>query len=465
MIKVYLDWNVMAQMKAGSHSVFSEIIKNQDKFLLYYSTSHIGDIFASVSEDTAQKAKVEADLNFITSLTTNLCLFTSGDEVITDYYEPNDLLQQRIEDSALFSGSILDNLQKVFNQDDSTKEIGASVINLLKQIPIDVLLKEQLENPEQVMQLEQVFPGLSKNPTMEGFFNSFSEMIRKLNEEDGYKGLRQLAQGGLAINRDQIYNSSNPYDIISKAHGESGFSINRHLENSKNGPKWFNEISNEYIMLDMHGYQEDKVNTLKGRKETFKNTTEDAFHAAFASTCNFYVTNDNKSYLKTKQVYKKLGINTVVLKPDKFIECYNSCLNIDDLVTSLNLILTIAKSEHYTQKEIEDGFIRTYFSYFFFFDYFNIIHLLNDFKDESLIYILSREKPTNGKTYIVEIIKLVSKLNNLLGSDLDGIGDSNIDELTNKEWIGRRWVFNGISFDLVSVGGFYQLHINFNLKS
>ena len=68
MIKVYLDWNVMAQMKSGVHSVFSEIIKNQDKFLLFYSTSHIGDIFGSISEDVVQKAKVEADLNFITSL-------------------------------------------------------------------------------------------------------------------------------------------------------------------------------------------------------------------------------------------------------------------------------------------------------------------------------------------------------------------------------------------------------------
>ena len=69
----------------------------------------------------------------------------------------------------------------------------------------------------------------------------------------------------------------------------------------------------------MHGYQEDNVNTSKGRKETFKNTTEDAFHCAFASTCNFYVINDKKSYKKTKQVYEKLQINTLVFKPEEFV--------------------------------------------------------------------------------------------------------------------------------------------------
>ena len=35
----------------------------------------------------------------------------------------------------------------------------------------------------------------------------------------------------------------------------------------KNAPEWFNKITNEYLLLDMHGYQEDKVNIKKGRKE------------------------------------------------------------------------------------------------------------------------------------------------------------------------------------------------------
>jgi hypothetical protein len=76
----------------------------------------------------------------------------------------------------------------------------------------------------------------------------------------------------------------------------------------------------------MHGYQEDKVNTQKGRKETAINTIDDALHAAFAATCNFYVTNDRKAYKKTKMIYKKMQKDTMVLKPDEFVSYYNEFL-------------------------------------------------------------------------------------------------------------------------------------------
>lgn len=463
MIKVYLDWNVMAQMKSGTHPVFSQIIKNQDKFLLFYSTSHIGDIFGSVSEDAVQKANIEADLNFITSLTNNLCLHTSKDEIIVDYYEPWELMQQRIDDKDLLSGSILDNLQKILSENEFSKGIGTELIEMIKAIPIGDLLKDKIQDSTQAEQLDEVFPGLSQNPTMEGFFSSFSEMIENLNDKEGYKKLREITQKGFEINQNQITNSRNPFDIINEAHEKSGISLGKYLNNSNSGPKWFNEISNEYLLLDMHGYQQDKVNIKKGRKETFKNTTEDAFHAAFASTCNFYITNDKKSYLKTKQVYNKLNINTVVLKPDEFIEFYNTCLNIDDLLTSLNLIIAIAKSKYYSEKDIENGFIRTYFSPFFFFDYFNKIYLLNDFGDDTLTYTLSKDNPTNGYTYRMEIIKLVTLLNKLLGNDIDNIGEAGYEEFKDEKWIGRKWEFNGISFKLVSLNGYIQLYIDFNI--
>lgn len=45
MIKVYLDWNVMSGMKNNHFQKLNDVILNKDKFLLLYSTSHIGDIF------------------------------------------------------------------------------------------------------------------------------------------------------------------------------------------------------------------------------------------------------------------------------------------------------------------------------------------------------------------------------------------------------------------------------------
>ena len=49
--------------------------------------------------------------------------------------------------------------------------------------------------------LNKIFPDLKNNITMENFINSFSKMITRLNENDGFKNLRQLIQTGLGINR------------------------------------------------------------------------------------------------------------------------------------------------------------------------------------------------------------------------------------------------------------------------
>src|SRR5690606_33834059 len=151
-------------------------------------------------------------------------------------------------------------------------------------------------------------------------------MNLNLNESDGYQELRKTVQGGMGINRDKIFDSKDPYKIIDDKYKKVGTNPNQFIDNSKNAPEWFNEITNEYLLLDMHGYQEDKVNIKKGRKETFKNTTEDAFHAAFASTCNFYIINDDKSYNKTRKIFEKLEIFTYVLKPIEFMNFYNGFL-------------------------------------------------------------------------------------------------------------------------------------------
>jgi hypothetical protein len=175
-------------------------------------------------------------------------------------------------------------LDEIFSDNELTKGIGKALVSLLKSIPLDSAFKDAIENPESGKYLNQMFPELKENPTMEGFFNSFGKMYQNLNEKEDYKILREVTQKGLGIKRDKIFNDDNPYKLIDKAHGKLGVSLDKYIDNSKNAPEWYNKITNEYLMLDMHGYQEDTVKVKENkRKETFKNTTEDAFHSAFAS--------------------------------------------------------------------------------------------------------------------------------------------------------------------------------------
>jgi hypothetical protein len=348
MIKVYLDWNVMAQMKSGYQNDLLKVLSNKDKFLIPYSTSHIGDILSSYSEDIEQKKRIEKDLEFITSITDNLCLSNNGKQVILDKSDPKALFQQRVDDKDFMTDFSLDTLDEIFSDNELTKGIGKALVSLLKSIPLDSAFKDAIENPESGKYLNQMFPELKENPTMEGFFNSFGKMYQNLNEKEDYKILREVTQKGLGIKRDKIFNDDNPYKLIDKAHGKLGVSLDKYIDNSKNAPEWYNKITNEYLMLDMHGYQEDTVKVKENkRKETFKNTTEDAFHSAFASTCNFYIINDNKSYKKTKQIYERLKINTVVFKPDEFLEYYKKYLNIEQTSEHFKIAIEIIKTNNF----------------------------------------------------------------------------------------------------------------------
>jgi len=460
MVKIYLDWNVMAQIKDGVHPELETILIDNKKILLPYSTSHISDILSSFKDDDKQKELIKKDLNFITRLTHNACLFNNGKDIILDFSSPEEYYQQRLDDKELVEDLSIDKLFGHYEDDEVIGNLVKPFITLLKQIPLDIFLKETLENPQAAKQLEMIFPGLKDNPTMDGFFKAFGKMFKNLNEEDRYKDLREIVQSGLAINRDKISNSENPYEILQEKYRQIGQSETRSSVSDKNAPKWFNEISNEYIKLDMHGYHQDRVNVKKGRKETFKNTTEDAFHAAFASTCNFYVINDKKAIRKTIQVYQKLQINTIVFKPNEFVEFYKTYLDFKEKIWNILIVFDVIEKGEYLEEQLENGILRTYYLPHFSFDFFNKIIVVFPSNGDPLIILLSRIKPTNGHLYIMEIIKLVDDIIDLLGQDIDNFGKASEAELKEEIWVGRKWQFNTITFRLVSTNGHVQLYFD-----
>jgi len=463
MIKVYLDWNVMAQMKGGYQNDLLKVLSNKDKFFIPYSTSHIGDILSSYSEDIEQKKRIEKDLEFISTITDNLCLSNNGKQVLLDKSDPKVLFQQRVDDKDFMTDFSLDTLDEMFSDNELTKGIGKALVSLLKSIPIDGAFKDAIENPESGKYLNQMFPELKENPTMEGFFNSFGKMYQNLNEKEDYKILREVTQKGLGIKRDKIFNDDNPYNLIDKAHNKLGVSLDKYIDNSKNAPEWYNKISNEYIMLDMHGYQEDTVKVKENkRKETFKNTTEDAFHSAFASSSNFYIINDKKSYKKTKQIYERLKINTVVFNPVEFLDYYKKYLNIEHTAEHFKIAVDIIKTNNFFESKDENGVQRTYIFPYFLFDFFNKIVVVQSNDNEKPIILLSKFSPTNGHiTHFMEIKILVKMLNEYFGNDIENKGVVLDKEFEEKNWTGRIWKLDDIQFKLMALNGYFQLYFDF----
>lgn len=459
MIKVYFDWNVLSQMKNGNHNELKELIQSNEKLFIPFSTSHINDISSSFNETNNNLDYINSDLEFISNITNEYCLFNNGKGITIDTYSPKELFNQNIADKNMFNDLSIDGLMKSFEGDELTLNLVKPIFDLLKSLPIEESFKQAFENPESAEIMEKMFPGLKENPTMDGFFKSFSQMNFNLNELEDYKDLRQTIQSGIGINRDKIFDIENPFEQIEESYNKLGVSLDNVNTNSKYSPKWFNDISDEYLKLDMHGYQEDKVNIKKGRKETFKNTTDDAFHAAFASTCNVYVINDNKSYKKTTKIFEKLSINTRVLKPNEFLDFYKNYLNNDNPQIDLKIIQDVLNSDSFHDSETEDGIYRTFYLPFFLFGFFNKILCFYPKSDTSEnITLLSQDKPTNWFIIDKEVRILVDKLLLYFGTDLEAKGQLKDNEFNVEKWEGRKWNFENLTLRLQGTNGYVQLY-------
>lgn len=450
----------MSQMKAGRHAEFFEIVANGEKFFKVYSTSHIGDIAASDQSDS-NRANIESDLEFIEKLTDGYCVYNTGSEVVIERRNPSELYEERTEFSEIRKVFEPGALDKILDElDPEIASLVVSAIEPLKNLPIDDVFKEAFENPQTAPQMRRFLPDLENNYSPGGVFNAFLNMFTRLNENEDYKNLREMVQQGLKINRNRLFDANKPYQMIENAYEKEGIVLPNIPDNDKNAPKWYNELTNEYIRLDMHGYQEDKVSIDKGRKQTFRNTMEDAFHTAFATTCDFYITNDDRNYKKAQTVYEKLQINSLVMKSDEFVRHYKDWLHLEG-EAFLNLISGVLK--HAEPVINDDGNLRTYFGCFFIFDYFNKIHLISE---TEWFIVLSRVKPTNARLlYRNELTTLIDKLINVFGADIDHNGGLQTEEdilIRENRWAGRRWVFQGMLYHLRVLNGYLQLYISNN---
>ncbi|WP_104384145.1 hypothetical protein [Sphingobacterium sp. HMA12] len=465
MIKVYLDWNVMSGMKNNYFPDLTDIISNKEKFLLVYSTSHIGDIFASIKNDSEQEQKlVQEDLEYITSLTQNLCLANDSKKVTLGIYDPGELLDDRISEAPLFRNLCLDSLFDSIESDNPMYGLVNSMKNMIAAIPLDNAFKEAFQNPESAQMLETMFPGLKDDLTMKGFFKSFGHMLHNMNEGEGYKDIRSIVQQ-VGISNGHFSQDKNPFDVIENAYKKNGienFDAGQYFDNTKNAPEWFNDIINEYVNLDMHGFKADKVKVTDKEKNTFKNTTEDASHSAFASRCEFYITNDDRNYHKTRAVFQKLDINTIVLKPNEFVQYYNAFLHPNTFDEHFDTTIKECQStNNYQEQKYSNGEIFGLVKYTneYFFNFFNKLFVPTS-KANDALFILSKASP--AKIHYIhyrEIEGMLKLFVDKFGVDINGKSYYEAGEVNNEEdWLGRTWEIANGSISIRRFNGWFQMY-------
>jgi hypothetical protein len=464
MVRIYLDWNVISQMRNGLHSQLYELItQNRDKWLVFGSTAHVGDIYSSYKKAGIITPDIQADLEYLNELTRSMYFFqTPENEVVFEEWDAFELFEDRIESEKLTL-----NLFDSFNFDESRNQI-----NLLKSFLNTTILPEEvmstLSNSNEMI---EIFPGLELNPTLGGLFDGYLSFYNQLNDSANYKGLRQNFQRGMGINRDKAFNWDEPFEKIEKILKNANLadSIIDYFE--KNRPSkvkvqnWFDILMNLYLILDMSGFKEDSIAVEEKKKKTFRNTINDAFHAAFASQCDFYIINDKRSKFKTRALYIFQNINTEVIAPADTTNIELALANKKGKIYTINDLQELLTDSQVSISDLEDnsGKMITHLLKSFVYCFFNKIMFLHYTEKEESFFLLSREKPTNGRfTTNYEIKELIKRLLADFGNDLEDVGQYNfkeMDDIKANKWGGRKWISHTEArIEIKALNGYLQLY-------
>lgn len=97
MISIYVDWNVVSQMRQGKFPELRKILSQKNRINVFFSTAHISDILSSYKKgDLRRQQLIDEDLQYLSDLTDNHCLCNDGEKIRLSYESPKELFDQRV---------------------------------------------------------------------------------------------------------------------------------------------------------------------------------------------------------------------------------------------------------------------------------------------------------------------------------------------------------------------------------
>lgn len=266
------------------------------------------------SYEKGERERVSESLTYVSELTKNVCL--------TQYWnEENAKWHSR--DPIEFFNSILQDDSDSFNS-------WEDVIEPLKEYGI-VKIFSSFKSQPHGMNFEEIekyspffaslFPKARAENTMYAAIQDTFDLLSKINSNPTvYKELRKLFKEGIKIDPN-ISNFDNTIEKLDKylpktMLNKSFTELYEMNNNSKSKNKDYDKVIGVYMQLNFVGYNSDKL-TVKNR---YDNIFNDALHCFYAAHCDFYLTNDNRNYKKSKAVYESEKIATQVYNIPEFIK-------------------------------------------------------------------------------------------------------------------------------------------------
>ena len=383
MYRVYLDWNVISNLKRIDVEKFCQlrllIAENKDSLLIPFTTAHIDDLKKSLKPGMSDELLLK-DLDLLSEISNNEFINWTKDNNTepfigkpnTFYYENKD---SWINQNSVDISNVFTSLTSTFN-DIGLNSIGKTFENMLKSMPLgDSFSKNEIN---------KTFSITSDYNNMWEFLNVLAEMMNgMLNKKEDYLKLRDNVQNNGLF--DIVKNSANweddkvfdNIDEILKSIGVQQTTIELSdivvKELKKNKATIYDKFTTLYLYLDIIGYKSDK---LSKPMNTMTNITNDGLHSFYGAHCEYIITDDKNLARKSKAIYHKLELPTKVLSTSEFVESFNEIIphkykDYSDFIS--DLINIISPENLIEENDYENGSKASIFKIpHLAFDFFNI---------------------------------------------------------------------------------------------
>ncbi|MGG9962331.1 hypothetical protein [Ferruginibacter sp. SUN106] len=325
MTKLYLDWNIITNLRQPENLVTEEDIftfdtlkriinSSSQNLLIPYSNAHLNDLLKSYNK--GERLRVEESLNFISELTQNVSLIQYWNEETAKwhYRDPKEYFQDILENGDGVDASSLEAIL------EPLKEYGlGNLFDIFKTFQHNIDFT-QLDNYNSTLSLlfRKSRSDNSMYAVMEDFISLFNDL--KTNPTV-YNELRALFRNAIPIDGG-IHNSDNVIEMLDKTMSKT--MLNKSFtefydENNKSkalNNNDYSKLTGIFMQLDFVGYSSDKLTD----KNQYDNLFNDALHCFYAAHCDYFITSDKKMYKKTKAVFQSENIVTEVMKPREFID-------------------------------------------------------------------------------------------------------------------------------------------------
>ncbi len=424
MIRIYLDWNVVSNLKKPEFKELKDfIIEHKQKLQFPYTPAHFNDLMKSYRPDN--KLFFE-DLGTLEFLSEKHLLRWGKDSVEVLFGTPKEYFEGEKDNEDIFS---LMDMEKIFEElDDSTDELGLGKMGTLMKSLFQVQPSGIAVNNENQAILKKMLPNIKSGSTMWDLMKDIGPFSKKLLQDGAYyKEFRKsIGEQGMKLNPNVAGNWNlnevikNIDEFLSNLGTEMTYLeyVESSFKHKKEPINQYEYYTTAYLMLDMIGYKTDE---LPKPTDNMQNIQTDGEHSFYGAYCDYFVASDKKLRIKTKVLYNEFNIPTKIIEPNELIEELRKVIyETPKEISFIEEAFSFCNPENLVESVplSEENKIETYVFEIpkFYFNFFNFV-VYENYSDEAGIIFTFKKAFMNFSTFIyyTETEKVIESITDFFG--------------------------------------------------